>query len=84
MNPEIKELAVKAQLEHCVSHVRLQEFADLILYKVLDVVANTDTRDFVYTTFDKGMADSTVGRVEATILQKFNLTKKYETSSILC
>ena len=31
MNEQIKELAVKAQLEHCVSHVRLQEFAELIV-----------------------------------------------------
>lgn len=31
MNEQFKELAVKAQLEHCVSHVRLQEFAELIV-----------------------------------------------------
>lgn len=31
MNEQFKELAVKAKLEHCVSHVRLQEFAELIL-----------------------------------------------------
>lgn len=31
MNELFKELAVKAQLEHCVSHVRLQEFAELIV-----------------------------------------------------
>ena len=31
MNEKIKELAVKAQVEHCISHVRLQEFAELIV-----------------------------------------------------
>jgi hypothetical protein len=31
MNERIKEIAVKAQVEHCISHVRLQEFAELIV-----------------------------------------------------
>jgi hypothetical protein len=31
MNERIKEIAVKAQVEHCISHVRLQEFAELII-----------------------------------------------------
>ena len=31
MNEQFRQLAIKAQLEHCVSHVRLQEFAELIV-----------------------------------------------------
>jgi hypothetical protein len=31
MNERIRELAEQAQLEHCVSHVRLQDFAELIV-----------------------------------------------------
>lgn len=31
MNEKLKEIAKKAQVEHCVSHVRLQEFAELIV-----------------------------------------------------
>jgi hypothetical protein len=31
MNERLKELAIKAQVEHCISHVRLQEFAELIV-----------------------------------------------------
>jgi hypothetical protein len=31
MNERLKEIAVKAQVEHCISHVRLQEFAELII-----------------------------------------------------
>ena len=31
MNELLREIAVKAQVEHCISHVRLQEFADLIV-----------------------------------------------------
>lgn len=31
MNERLKELAKQAQVEHCISHVRLQEFAELII-----------------------------------------------------
>jgi hypothetical protein len=31
MNERLKQIAIKAQVEHCVSHVRLQEFAELII-----------------------------------------------------
>lgn len=31
MNETLKQIAIKAQVEHCISHVRLQEFADLIV-----------------------------------------------------
>lgn len=31
MNERIKEIAVAAKVEHCISHVRLQEFAELII-----------------------------------------------------
>lgn len=31
MNEKFKDIATKAQLEHCVSHVRLQEFGELIV-----------------------------------------------------
>lgn len=31
MNERIKQIAVQAKVEHCVSHVRLKEFAELII-----------------------------------------------------
>jgi hypothetical protein len=31
MKEKIKELAVAAKLEHCVTHVRLEDFADRII-----------------------------------------------------
>lgn len=31
MNETLKQIAIEAQVEHCISHVRLQEFADLII-----------------------------------------------------
>ena len=30
MNERLKELAKKAKVEHCISHVRLQEFAEVM------------------------------------------------------
>ncbi len=33
MNETLKEIAKQAQVEHCISHVRLQEFAELIVLK---------------------------------------------------
>lgn len=38
MNERIKELAVAAKVEHCVSHVRLQEFAELIIKECGDTI----------------------------------------------
>lgn len=35
MNERIKELAVQAKVEHCVSHVRLEEFANLIIQECI-------------------------------------------------
>lgn len=38
MNENLKQIAIKAQVEHCVSHVRLQEFAELIVKECLSIV----------------------------------------------
>jgi hypothetical protein len=37
MNERLKEIAVKAQVEHCVSHVRLEEFARLVVQECVDI-----------------------------------------------
>jgi hypothetical protein len=37
MNEHLKEIAIKAQVEHCISHVRLQEFAELIIRECVDI-----------------------------------------------
>lgn len=31
MNERLKQIATEAKVEHCISHVRLKEFADLIV-----------------------------------------------------
>ena len=37
MNEQLKEIAVKAQVEHCISHVRLKEFAELIIKECIEI-----------------------------------------------
>ena len=51
MNEKLKEIAIKAQVEHCVSHVRLQEFAELIVKECADVAwMNTpETEELEYS-----------------------------------
>lgn len=44
MNKEIKELAKQAQLEHCVSHVRLEEFAQLIIKECCQMMLNLEIK----------------------------------------
>ncbi len=41
MNEKLKQIAVEAKVEHCVSHVRLQEFADLIIKECIDIASDT-------------------------------------------
>lgn len=31
MNEKLTQIAIEAKVEHCISHVRLQEFAELIV-----------------------------------------------------
>ena len=38
MNERMKEIAVRAQVEHCISHVRLKQFSDLILAETISVL----------------------------------------------
>jgi len=43
MNERIKELAIEAKVEHCISHIRLQEFAELIIRDIHKFVDDRDT-----------------------------------------
>ncbi len=42
MNEKLREIAIKAQVEHCVSHVRLQEFAELIISECAGIYSKID------------------------------------------
>jgi hypothetical protein len=37
MNNNLKEIAIKAQVEHCISHVRLEKFAELIVKECMEI-----------------------------------------------
>lgn len=46
MNNKLTEIAIKAQVEHCVSHVRLQEFADFIIDECAKAVEQWKSEPF--------------------------------------
>ena len=45
MNERIKQLAAEAKLEHCVSHVRLQDFAERIIKECHGVIVTCGVDD---------------------------------------
>jgi hypothetical protein len=42
MNEQLKQIAIEAKVEHCISHVRLQEFAELFLEESIKVMMAND------------------------------------------
>ena len=38
MNERLKDIAIKAKVQHCISHVRLEEFAELIVRECAELV----------------------------------------------
>ena len=46
MNKLLTEIAVKAQVEHCISHVRLQEFAELIVQECANELLKWNSEPF--------------------------------------
>jgi hypothetical protein len=49
MNEHLKEIAVKAQVEHCISHVRLKEFAELIIKECIEI----NKQELSFNAFEK-------------------------------
>lgn len=55
MNERLTDLAIKAKVEHCISHVRLQEFAELIVREcVQTMINNTPERYASEDDWDRG------------------------------
>jgi hypothetical protein len=77
MNERLKKLAEQAQVEHCVSHVRLQEFADLIIKDVIDEIANAQTQHCAFTTYDLGITSCTEAKITNHLLRTFNLKQQF-------
>jgi hypothetical protein len=57
MNEKLRELAVKAQVEHCISHVRLKEFAELIVNECCEQLLKEDIRHGGYGYNQYGLHD---------------------------
>jgi len=74
MNEKFTELALQAGGSHYpnVNPTQLEAFANLIIKECLEAVKNADCRDFVLTTFDKGMAASIKARCVTSINKTFD------------
>ena len=57
MNELLREIAIKAQVEHCISHVRLKEFAELIVEECAGIAdaERSNSLGCGYITKTKGM-----------------------------
>ena len=55
MNKRLKEIAIRAQVEHCISHVRLEEFAELIVWECAKSLWTEEcyTSDLALDEFEK-------------------------------
>ena len=65
MNERLREIAVNAQVEHCISHVRLQEFAELIVRECADIAYDTQ--------YNHGRASYETGSCARAIRQHFEV-----------
>ena len=76
MNERIKEIAVKAQVEHCISHVRLEEFAELLVQDILNLLeSKKEIRHIAYTTYDSGMVEATIEKSINAITEHYGMKK---------
>jgi uncharacterized protein YdgA (DUF945 family) len=74
MNKKIKEIALQAGGSHYpeVGGATLEKFTKLLLEECITAVKNTDTTH-AYTTFDKGMIDSTITKCVNSIKKTFDV-----------
>ena len=75
MNKEIfKEIALQAGGSHYpeVGGELLEKFAELLIERVIKTVEETPTTH-AYTTYDKGLIDSTIDKCAAQIRKEFDI-----------
>jgi hypothetical protein len=77
MNERLKQIAKQAQVEHCISHVRLQEFADLIIQDVVDEIGNAKIAHCALTTHDLGVVNCVDAKITNHILETYNIPQSY-------
>jgi hypothetical protein len=77
MNERLKQIAKLAQVEHCISHVRLQEFADLIIKDVIDEIGNAKIMHCALTTHDLGVVNCVDAKITNHLLSTFDIKQQY-------
>jgi DNA-binding ferritin-like protein len=77
MNERLKQLATSAQVEHCISHTRLQEFADLIISDVINEIANANIQHCALTTHDLGVVNCTESKITNHILRTYEIKQQF-------
>jgi hypothetical protein len=78
MNETLKELAVKAQVEHCISHVRLEEFAELIVQDIINVLeSKNEIRHLASTTFTLSVVEGTIEKSIDAITEHYGMKKHF-------
>ena len=80
MNKEIfKEIALQAGGSHYpeVGGELLEKFSDMLIEKVIEAVENTPTTH-AYTTYDKGLIDSTIDKCVQQIRKEFDIPLIYK------
>jgi hypothetical protein len=77
MNERTKQIAKLAQVEHCVSHVRLQEFTNLIIKDVLLEIANAKIMHCALTTHDLGIVNCVDAKITNHLHNTFGIKKQF-------
>jgi hypothetical protein len=77
MNERLKQLAISAQVEHCISHVRLQEFAELIIKDVIDEISNSNMQHCALTTHDLSVVNCVDVKITNHLLNTFDIKQQF-------
>jgi hypothetical protein len=82
MNERLKQIAIQAKVEHCISHVRLQEFAELIVRDCVNreallgaIARGWCSEKNSHKTMDSDLAVAIFDEVEQQIRQQFGVKK---------
>jgi hypothetical protein len=77
MNERLKQIAKQAQVEHCISHDKLQEFANLIIKDVVDEIGSAKIQHCALTTHDLGIVNCVDAKITNHLLNTFGIKQQY-------
>jgi hypothetical protein len=70
MNERLKEIAIEAKVEHCISHVRLMEFAELIVKECNKAVLEVPR---YYKDYRSQIEDAVIEDCARAVLERFEM-----------